>query len=113
MNNSQESFPSPKAETSQISPEQLRRIDTILTRRLESEFGTMLFYSNEHGSFMPAKIEDINRILNYLKLKPGQKFTDLGSGDGRWLFLAALSKLQAEGYEADPLIYGIAQEAKT
>jgi precorrin-6B methylase 2 len=95
-----------------ISPDQLRKIDTVLAEILEDEFGSFIFYSGEHGNFAPAKTRDINYILNYLKLKPGQKFTDLGSGDGRWLYIAAILKLQAEGFEADPRIFDIAQKIK-
>ncbi len=107
-----ESIEKPIVAERSISPEQLKKIDAVLAEILEDEFGSFIFYSGEYGNFAPAKTRDINYILKYLKLKPGQKFTDLGSGDGRWLYIAALLELQAEGFEADPTIFNIAQRIK-
>lgn len=97
-------------EHGRISPGQLRRLDAIMTRVLEDRLGSAKFYSGEHGNFAPAYLEDVAYVLQYLKLEPDQKITDFGSGDGRWLYIASMLELRAEGYELDPEVYQSALE---
>lgn len=49
--------------------------------------------------------DQIDRILNAIAIKPGQRFYDLGCGDGRVAFAAARRGAIAIGYELQPLTY--------
>ena len=51
----------------------------------------------------------IERILNAIELSPGQRFHDLGCGDGRVVFAAARRGAIATGYELQPIPYLRAQ----
>ena len=53
---------------------------------------------------MPIHKQRLNRALEFLNLKPGQKIADLGSGDGRVLIEAAKKGAVAIGYEINPFL---------
>lgn len=54
--------------------------------------------------YVPTKRTQAEQALDVLKLKPGQIFLDLGSGDGILLKVAAERGLYAIGYELNPLL---------
>lgn len=47
--------------------------------------GPMLWLTWTHAPFVPTPSADLERIVAALELGPGQRFVDLGSGDGRVL----------------------------
>jgi len=49
--------------------------------------------------WVPIKGTDAERILKLAEIKPGQKFYDLGCGDGRLVCSAARSGAEAIGFE--------------
>ncbi len=49
--------------------------------------------------YVPAPAAAVERALDLLDVKPGQRVVDLGCGDGRFVFAAAARGAQAEGYE--------------
>jgi SAM-dependent methyltransferase len=52
----------------------------------------------------PLSDENINRIIKFASLKPGEKFYDLGSGDGRVLIAASKKRfVRGVGVEIDPI----------
>lgn len=83
----------------------IRIADEITDKRLGK------FYSDDYGNFASGSETDIFRILNVLSPK-GQRFTDLGSGDGRWVFAASAFGADAEGYEINPNVAVVAEEIK-
>lgn len=55
--------------------------------------------------FIPTHQKQSDKVFDLLRLKPGQLFIDLGSGDGRLLVAAAERNLQAVGYELNPFLW--------
>jgi SAM-dependent methyltransferase len=55
--------------------------------------------------WVPTHTTDMQRFLARARLTPGQKFYDLGCGDGRILVAAAKHGAQAEGFEISLLPY--------
>ena len=52
----------------------------------------------------PLSDENINRIIKFAGLKPGENFYDLGSGDGRVLIAASRKRfVRGVGVEIDPI----------
>ena len=52
----------------------------------------------------PLSDENIDRIIKFADLQPGETFYDLGSGDGRVLIAATREKcVQGVGVEIDPI----------
>ena len=52
----------------------------------------------------PLSDENINRIIRFADLQPGETFYDLGSGDGRVLIAASRKKcVRGIGVEIDPI----------
>jgi len=52
----------------------------------------------------PLSDENIDRIIKFADLKPGEKFYDLGSGDGRVLIAASRENcVRGIGVEIDPI----------
>ena len=52
----------------------------------------------------PLSDENIDRIIKFAGLRPGEKFYDLGSGDGRVLIAASKKKfVRGVGVEIDPI----------
>lgn len=58
--------------------------------------------------WFPTWSQDIERFLKLADIKPGQKFYDLGCGDGKLVFAAAGSGAEAIGFEISLLPYLLA-----
>ncbi len=54
--------------------------------------------------FLPTYTKSADLMIAKLDLKPGDKFADLGSGDGRLVIAAALKGAEAHGYEINPVL---------
>ncbi len=63
------------------------------------------------GLFYPSILEDLLPALT-AAIRPEARFLDLGSGDGRVVFMAALLGARAEGIEYDHRLHRIALEAR-
>jgi len=59
--------------------------------------------------WFPTWLRDIERFLKLAEIKPGQKFYDLGCGDGKLVFAAAGSGAEAVGLEISLLPYLLAK----
>lgn len=64
----------------------------------------------DKGRFYPFLLEDLLEAFA-LYVKPGTRFLDLGSGDGRVVFLANALGADATGIEYNPQIFEISQRA--
>ena len=60
-------------------------------------------------SWVPMWSKDLVRVLNLAQIKSGQKFYDLGCGDGKMVLAAAKVGAQAEGFEISVLPYLVAK----
>lgn len=65
----------------------------------------------EKGLFFPARLEEVLPALRTLAVD-GVRFLDLGSGDGRVVFLAALTGAHATGIEYDRILHGVARDCR-
>ncbi|MFQ5876914.1 MAG: SAM-dependent methyltransferase, partial [Acidobacteriota bacterium] len=65
----------------------------------------------ERGLFYPSLLEDLLPSFEAI-LRPGARFLDLGSGDGRVVFLAALLGADATGIEYDRRLHRIARRSR-
>jgi hypothetical protein len=65
----------------------------------------------QKGLFYPSLLEDLLPAF-VAEVKPGRRFLDLGSGDGRVVFLAAVLGAQAKGVEFDGAVHAIALDAR-
>src|SRR5688572_29583519 len=54
--------------------------------------------------FLPTYTQTADRMIEKLNLKQGDKFADLGSGDGRLVIAAAQKGAEAHGYEINPVL---------
>jgi len=68
------------------------------------------YLKGEKGDFSPTEFKDLPRPFSFL-LKPGMKFIDLGSGDGRVVFLASVYGVEATGIEYDDRLYQVSLDA--
>ena len=93
-----------------ILQERASQIIRVADEVSDDEFGK--FYSDEYGNFAHAIGRDVYLLLSALQLQPGQKLIDLGSGDGRWVFIAAILGLKGEGYELNPKVHRVAQHVQ-
>jgi cyclopropane fatty-acyl-phospholipid synthase-like methyltransferase len=67
---------------------------------------TILVAGWSSAPFMPTRTEDLPRILKLSNLKPGQKFVDLGCGNGKVvLYIAENTKANVVGIEMAAPIY--------
>jgi 2-polyprenyl-3-methyl-5-hydroxy-6-metoxy-1,4-benzoquinol methylase len=55
--------------------------------------------------YAPTPVSSIEQIFDDLQLGAGEKFVDLGCGDGRIVITAAQRGMQATGIEANPALY--------
>lgn len=55
--------------------------------------------------FAPTPVDSIDQIFNDLQLGAGEKFVDLGCGDGRIVIAAAQRGMESTGVEANPALY--------
>lgn len=58
--------------------------------------------------WVPARAFDIEKLLDDVKLQPGEVFYELGCGDGRLVKAAAQRGATAVGYELNPFLWAIA-----
>ncbi len=58
--------------------------------------------------FVPTGKEYVEQMLDDVELKAGEKFADLGAGDGRLVIAAARRGASAVGYEINPFLVVIA-----
>jgi precorrin-6B methylase 2 len=54
--------------------------------------------------YFPTSPSNVERIIRFAELKPGQQLIDIGSGDGRILIAAAQQGVIATGYEINPIL---------
>lgn len=66
----------------------------------------------DKGRFYPAFLNDFFEAFDAY-VKPGTRFLDLGSGDGRMVFLAAALGAEAVGIEYDPEVFAVGERALT
>ena len=71
----------------------------ILTFILFLLFGTFAYAGILAAPWFPTWSRDIERFLKLAEIRPGQKFYDLGCGDGKLVFAAAGAGAKAIGYE--------------
>ena len=55
---------------------------------------------------LPTHLKQAKKMIALANLKPGMKAVDLGSGNGRLLFLAAKTGASSVGYELNPILVG-------
>lgn len=55
--------------------------------------------------FVPTNQKRAKQMMELAKIEAGMKIVDLGSGNGRLLFLAAARGAKAVGYELNPILY--------
>lgn len=55
--------------------------------------------------FLPTHNKQAERMIQLSGLKQGMRAVDLGSGDGRLLFLAAKTGANVVGYELNPFLF--------
>ena len=73
-------------------------------------FLTTFAYAGFRGApWVPTRSSDVERLLKLADIKPGQKFYDLGCGDGRTIIAAARQGAVTEGFEISLLPYLIAK----
>lgn len=65
----------------------------------------------QKGLFYPSLLEELLPAF-VAEVRPGRRFLDLGSGDGRVVFLAAVLGAQAKGVEFDGALHAIALDAR-
>jgi len=56
------------------------------------------------GSWMSVETEVMNAMLDLADVGPGDKYIDLGCGDGQFVAAAALRGAAASGIEIDPVL---------
>jgi hypothetical protein len=66
---------------------------------------TFLYASWRAAPWLPMYRQDVARAIGLAKIKAGDKFFDLGAGDGRTLFAAAAAGAISEGFEISLLPY--------
>ncbi len=57
------------------------------------------WFAGTDAPFVPTKMDEIRKILKLAGLKTGKKFYELGSGDGRVVFMAARFGAKSIGIE--------------
>jgi SAM-dependent methyltransferase len=70
--------------------------------------GTFAYAGMKAAPWFPTWSKDIERFMKLADIKPGQKFYDLGCGDGKLVFAAAGAGANAIGFEISLLPYLLA-----
>ncbi|MEW6616199.1 MAG: class I SAM-dependent methyltransferase [Thermodesulfobacteriota bacterium] len=107
-------------QSSQVITEEMLDIiveacDQSLSKKIENQLFSYKTggYYVEKGIFVPTRIKDPNVLTAFNKvLKPGVHFLDLGSGDGRVVFLASLFGAASTGIEFDEDIFNSSLKAR-
>jgi SAM-dependent methyltransferase len=80
----------------------------ILFLILNLAFAMLIFYLTiafiTGAPFVPSTGLVSQKMIEFAGIKPGMKVVDLGSGDGRLLFMAAQKGAYAVGYEINPFL---------
>ena len=112
-------FPVHTQSSQVITEEMVDLIVEACDQSLPQEIDNQLFNSKigcyylEKGIFAPTSIKDTNVLMAFNKiLKPGIRFLDLGSGDGRVVFLASLFGAASTGIEFDEDIFNSSLKAR-
>lgn len=71
--------------------------------------GTAAYAGLRAAPWVPTKKKDVLRFLGLAKIKSGEKFYDLGCGDGRFVSAATRAGADAVGYEISLLPYFLAK----
>jgi len=80
-------------------------------QRMLLELAMDINIKTKKGGFFPSSLDETKNVFGNF-LKPGMKFLDLGSGDGRIVFFASLFGVEAAGIEYDPILYQISMKAR-
>lgn len=59
--------------------------------------------------WVPSRKHDLKRIFNLVRVRPGEKFYELGSGDGRVISEAVKHGFAGVGFELSLIPYALAQ----
>lgn len=86
-------------------PEEVRSDPQLQVKYLKSEWVV------RKGLFYPTWLDELLPALQ-ASVRPGARFLDLGSGDGRVVFLAAAMGAQATGIEFNRELHRLAGEAR-
>ena len=70
---------------------------------------TFLYAAWRAAPWLPMRANDVERALSLAKIQLGEKFYDLGAGDGRTLLAAAAEGAIAEGFEISLFPYLLAK----
>jgi len=57
------------------------------------------WFAGSDAPYIPTKQENLNKLFKLIEMKKGQKFYELGSGDGRVVLEAAKAGAEAVGVE--------------
>ncbi|MCL4375026.1 class I SAM-dependent methyltransferase [Patescibacteria group bacterium] len=80
-------------------------IELVVSFSLAAYAVSMLYSSLMGAPYVPTKQKEIEAILTYAKLKPGQLFIELGSGDGRVVRTAVKQyQVRGVGIDINPLL---------
>ncbi len=55
--------------------------------------------------FVPSSRKRAEKMMEFARIRKGEKVYDLGCGDGRLVFMAAKKGAVAEGFEVSPVVY--------
>ncbi|MEK9151969.1 MAG: hypothetical protein AAB692_01235 [Patescibacteria group bacterium] len=85
-------------------------ISTIIMSLMFGVFFATTGYSVFFGApFLPTDKRNVDFMIALSGLKPGDRFADLGSGDGRLVIAAAKAGAKAEGWEINPYLWLISK----
>ena len=71
--------------------------------------GTFAYGGISGAPYVPMRKNDVSSFLDLADIKSGDKFIDIGCGDGRLLFTVARSGAIATGYEISLIPYAISK----
>jgi len=54
--------------------------------------------------YVPTTDENVEQMISFLEIKPGQKIADLGAGNGKLVIAASKMGAEAHGYEINPFL---------
>lgn len=71
--------------------------------------GTFAYAFIRAVGWVPMWSKDVDSVIELADIKPGEKFCDLGCGDGKVVLAAAKQQAKAIGYDISLLLYVIAK----